>query len=48
MKIDLIIPYYNNPEGLVRTLDSINRKVFYVTVVDDSSDIHMYPNPKAD
>lgn len=48
MKIDLIIPYYNNPEGLARTLDSINRKVFYVTVVDDSSDIHMYPNPKAD
>lgn len=37
--IDLIIPYYNNPEGLQRTLDSINRDIFYVTVVDDCSTI---------
>lgn len=37
--IDLIIPYYNNPEGLQRTLDSINRDIFYVTIVDDCSTI---------
>lgn len=39
--IDLIIPYYNNPEGLKRTLDSVNREIFYVTVVDDSSSIYV-------
>ena len=46
--IDLIIPYYNNPEGLARTLDSINHDVFYVTVVDDNSTIYPYYNPNAD
>lgn len=35
--IDLIIPYYNNPDGLRRTLNSINKNIFYVTVVDDGS-----------
>jgi glycosyltransferase involved in cell wall biosynthesis len=35
--IDLIIPYYNNPEGLARTLNSINSEVFKVTIVDDCS-----------
>lgn len=42
--IDLIIPYYNNPEGLQRTLASINRDVFYVTVIDDHSSIYI-PSP---
>lgn len=46
--IDLIIPYYNNPEGLARTLASINRNVFYVTIVDDSSSIYMPRNIDAD
>ena len=46
--IDLIIPYYNNPEGLARTLDSINHDVFYVTIVDDNSTIYMPYNPQAD
>lgn len=36
--IDLIIPYYNNLDGLRRTLNSINKKVFYVTVVNDGSE----------
>ena len=36
--IDLIIPYYNNPSGLLRTLDSINHDIFYITIVDDYSD----------
>ena len=35
--IDLIIPYYNNPEGLKRTLESINTDIFYITVIDDHS-----------
>lgn len=46
--IDLIISYYNNPEGLARTLASINRNVFYVTIVDDSSSIYMPYNVDAD
>lgn len=37
--IDLIIPYYNNPEGLLRTLESVNTDIFYVTVIDDCSTI---------
>ena len=45
--IDLIIPYYNNPEGLKRTLDSINQNIFYVTIIDDSSD-QLIKNPKVD
>jgi glycosyltransferase involved in cell wall biosynthesis len=36
--IDLIIPYYNNPNGLKRTLESINTNIFYVTIIDDNSD----------
>lgn len=36
--IDLIIPYYNNSEGLQRTLDSIDSNIFYITIVDDNSD----------
>ena len=36
--IDLIIPYYNNPEGLKRTLASIDQNIFYVTIIDDNSD----------
>ena len=35
--IDLIIPVYKNYKGLIRTLESINFKVFNVTVVDDAS-----------
>lgn len=37
--IDLIIPYYNNPEGLIQTLNSVNKDIFYTTVVDDASTI---------
>lgn len=37
--IDLIIPYYNNPNGLRRTLSSINTKIFHIVVVDDGSTI---------
>ena len=36
--IDLIIPYYNNPEGLKRTLASIDQNIFYITIIDDNSD----------
>ena len=46
--IDLIIPYYNNPEGLARTLDSINKNVFYVTIVDDHSTIPFDLHPNID
>lgn len=46
--IDLIIPYYNNPEGLARTLDSINTDVFYVTVIDDHSNIPFNFHPNID
>lgn len=35
--IDLIIPVYNNYQGLLHTLMSINLKVFEITVVDDCS-----------
>ena len=45
--IDLIIPYYNNPEGLERTLASIDHNIFYVTVIDDHSD-KIVTNPAAD
>lgn len=45
--IDLIIPYYNNPEGLKRTLDSINSDIFNITIIDDNSTVHMLYNPKA-
>ena len=43
--IDLIIPYYNNPYGLQRTLDSINPEIFYVTVIDDGSTQHLSYHP---
>ena len=44
--IDLIIPYYNNPDGLTRTLESIVcPELFYITVVDDCSDVHMPASP---
>lgn len=46
--IDLIIPYYNNPEGLIRTLESINTDIFYITIIDDHSSIHMSPILKVD
>lgn len=46
--IDLIIPYYNNPEGLKRTLDSVNKDVFYITIIDDNSTIYLPYNPQAD
>lgn len=46
--IDLIIPYYNNPEGLARTLESINKEVFHITVVDDNSLIYMPYNVDVD
>ena len=35
--IDLIIPVYNNYQGLLRTLASINLDIFAITVVDDCS-----------
>lgn len=35
--IDLIIPYYNNPEGLLNTLNSIDQSIFKVTIIDDHS-----------
>ena len=46
--IDLIIPYYDNPEGLIRTLDSINRNIFYVTVIDDGSAFYLPYHPAID
>lgn len=42
--IDLIIPYYNNPEGIIRTLQSINFNIFHVTIIDDHSDIYLPHN----
>lgn len=42
--IDLIIPYYNNPEELQKTLESVNTEVFYTTVVDDGSSIYLPRN----
>lgn len=42
--IDIIIPTYNNKEGLIRTLNSIPaREDLTITVVDDCSTI-VYPN----
>jgi len=35
--IDLIIPVYKNLKGLKRTLESVNYKVFKVTVIEDGS-----------
>ena len=35
--IDLIIPYYNNPQGIITTLNSINFNIFNVTIIDDGS-----------
>ena len=39
--IDLIIPYYNNPQGLLQSLDSIDNKLFYITIIDDGSDLYI-------
>ncbi len=44
--IDLIIPYYNNLQGLERTLNSIDQNIFYITIVDDNSDYALWC-PKA-
>ena len=44
--IDLIIPYYNNLQGLERTLNSIDQNIFYITIVDDNSDYTLWC-PKA-
>ena len=46
--IDLIIPYYKNYEGLLRTLESINYNIFKVTIIEDGcneifSDCLRYP-----
>ena len=42
--IDLIIPYYNNIDGLKRTLSSIDYTVFRVTIIDDCSPTNfIYP-----
>lgn len=40
--IDLIIPYYNNIQGIGRTLESINKNLFYITIVDDHSDYQLW------
>lgn len=37
--VDLIIPYYNNPDGLLTTLNSIEDDVFTITIIDDGSNI---------
>lgn len=41
--IDLIIPYYNNPNELWETLKSIDMKLFNVYVIDDASPIAILP-----
>ena len=41
--IDLIIPYYNNPQGLLKTLKSINTDIFKVTIIDDGTDGYLPP-----
>ena len=41
--IDLIIPYYNNPQGIMDTLNSINFNIFNVTIVDDGSNNYLPP-----
>lgn len=44
--IDLIIPVYKNVKGLMRSLESVNFKVFQVTVIEDGSkEIHKLPYP---
>ena len=43
--IDLIIPHYNNPQGLLRTLKSINKNLFHVVIMDDGSD-SSYTSPE--
>lgn len=43
--IDLIIPHYNNPQGLLRTLKSINKDLFHVVIIDDGSD-SSYTSPE--
>lgn len=45
--IDLIIPFYNNGPGLIKTLDSVNTNVFHVTIVDDGSSYYLPPNINA-
>jgi len=35
--LDIIIPYYNNVNGLRETLNSINYNMATITVVDDCS-----------
>ena len=46
--IDLIIPYYNNPDGLIHTLDSINKDIFYITIIDDGSSLYLPYHPAID
>lgn len=41
--IDLIIPYYNNPRGIINTLNSISFNIFNVTIVDDGSTNYLPP-----
>lgn len=41
--IDLIIPYYNNPKGIITTLQSINFDIFNVTIIDDGSNNYLPP-----
>ena len=41
--IDLIIPYYNNPQGIMDTLKSINFNIFNVTIIDDGSTNYLPP-----
>ena len=40
--LDIIIPVYNNPEGLRNTLNSINQEIYNditITIVDDCSSV---------
>lgn len=36
--IDLIIPHYNNQEGLLKTINSIDTNIFNILIMDDNSD----------
>lgn len=36
--IDLIIPHYNNQEGLLRTIQSVDHNIFNILIIDDHSD----------
>ena len=45
--IDLIIPYYDNPDGLLQTLESIDKNIFYITIIDDHSSKFMPFSPTA-